>query len=404
MGPDMMLKSRSLPPQLGTLPSTPASNSLPAQILQTPCGLVARSLEDVAPAEHFKLPAVIITGGHDHGKFYTLENLVKKRIFPRVCGSRISMAIRLRLRAVREGSRPSVTLSHLATASAPLVLPSEAHLPAELALAFERLDEADGAAECEITIDICQEGSMNLDFVILPPPVLIPEAARKRSYAISRHYLQNTRDNPTLSVCVVKANSDLSDSLALKRVIDAGQRSNTILVLSKSEEVTHSNQEEQVLSRLLKTSRDSQLLHKLLACVATADYTSKFYSLDAAEEEEHRVFDQYIRNLICISEDNQVLARHRELRCMLSNEGLVVKLASKMQEYVVQQWRPKSQQVLLPIVQSIQHKVHQLGMPVKRLTPQGVLEEVNYQISWGNLCYQISSSKSSFQEVIQGGE
>ncbi len=64
------------------------------------------------------------------------------------------MAIRLRLRAVKEGSPPSVTLTH--PSSAPLVLPSEAHLPAELALAFERLEEAEGAAECEITIDICQ--------------------------------------------------------------------------------------------------------------------------------------------------------------------------------------------------------------------------------------------------------
>jgi len=36
-------------------------------------------------AQHFKLPTVIITGGRGHGMFYTLENLVKKRIFPREC-------------------------------------------------------------------------------------------------------------------------------------------------------------------------------------------------------------------------------------------------------------------------------------------------------------------------------
>lgn len=220
--------------------------------------------------------------------------------------------------------------------------------------------------------------------MILPAPVLIPEAAHKRNYAISRHYLQNTKDNPTLSVCVVKANSDLNNSLALKCVIDAGQlrNCNTLLVLSKSEEVTYSNQEENILNRLLKTSRDSQLLHELPACVAIANYTSKYYSLDAAEEEEHRIFDQFIQGqidtLACIGVDDQVLARHKELRCMVSNEAL---LASKMQDYAVQHWRPKSQQVLLPIVQSIQHKLRQLGEPVESLTPQSVLQKVNQQVT-----------------------
>lgn len=230
-----------------------------------------------------------------------------------------------------------------------------------------------------------QEGIMNLDFVILPAPVLIPEAAHKRSYAISQHYLQNTKDNPTLSVCVVKANSDLNDSLALKRVIDAGQLRNTLLVLSKSEEVTKSNQDEHILSRLLKTSRDSQLLHKLQACVATADYTSSDYSLDTAEEEEHQVYDHFIQNhiddLVCVGVDDQVLAHHKELRCMVSNEALVVKLASKMQDYAVQHWKPKSSKVFIPIVQSSVRERRGLGEPVESLTLKSVLEEVKNQVT-----------------------
>lgn len=227
---------------------------------------------------------------------------------------------------------------------------------------------------------------MNLDFVILPAPVLIPEAAHKRSYAISQHYLQNTKDNPTLSVCVVKANSDLNDSLALKRIIDAGQLSNTFLVLSKLEEVTHSNQEEQILSRLLKTSRDSQLLRELPACVATTDYTSKYYSLDAAEAEEHRVFDQFIQghigSLVCGGMNDQSVAHAKELRCMVSNEALVVvKLASKMQDYAVQKWRPQSEKVLKPKMIVTKHRLRWLGEPVENLTPQRVLEEVNHQVT-----------------------
>ncbi len=242
-----------------------------------------------------------------------------------------------------------------------------------------------------------QEGSMNLDFVVLPAPVLIPEAAHKRSYAISQHYLQNTKDNPTLSVCVVKANSDLNDSLALRRIIDAGQLSNTLLVLSKSEEVTERNQNEHVLRRLLKVSRDSQLLHELLACVATADYTSKYCSLDTAEEEEHRVFDQYIRthidDIVRAGEDYHILARHKELRCMLSNEALVVNLASKMQEYAVQQWRPKSQEVLAPKMESIENDLHQLGDPVESLTPQIVLMFVTIQVMLSMLASLVALAK-----------
>jgi len=113
--PDMMLESRSLPPRPGKVSPNPAcSNLLPAQLLQTPCGTATRSLENVVPAklaQHFKLPTVIITGGRGHGKFYTLENLVNKRIFPRECEFRINTAIRLRLRAVKGGSPPSVTLT-----------------------------------------------------------------------------------------------------------------------------------------------------------------------------------------------------------------------------------------------------------------------------------------------------
>lgn len=100
------------------------------------------------------MPTVIITGGRGHGKLYTLENLVKKRIFPRECDFRINTAIRLRLRAVRRGSPASVTLT--CPSSAPLVLPSESNLPFKLARAFERLDEAESTAEREITIDICE--------------------------------------------------------------------------------------------------------------------------------------------------------------------------------------------------------------------------------------------------------
>ena len=81
--PDMMLESRSLPPRPGNLlPTLACSISGPAQLLQTPCGTAIRSLENLVAAEHFKLPTVIITGGRGHGKIYTLENLVKKRIFP----------------------------------------------------------------------------------------------------------------------------------------------------------------------------------------------------------------------------------------------------------------------------------------------------------------------------------
>ena len=155
--PDMMLKFRSLPPRRGNLPSTlTCSNSLPAQLQQTCCGRAIRSLENVVPAhaKHFKLPTVIITGCRGHGKFFTLENLVKKRIFPRECEFCINMAIRLRLRAVNEGSPPSVTLT--CPSSAPLVLPSESYLPAELAQVFERPDETESAAEPEVIIDICQ--------------------------------------------------------------------------------------------------------------------------------------------------------------------------------------------------------------------------------------------------------
>ena len=152
----------------------------------------------------------------------------------------------------------------------------------------------------------------------------------------------------------MKANSDLNDSLALKHVIDAGQLSNTFLVLSKSEEVTHSNQEQQILSRLLETSRDNPLLHELPACVATADFTTKYYSLHtAAAEEEQHVFEQFIaehiNGLESVSRDGQfVTQRAKELRCMLSNEALVVTLAGKMQDYIVQQWKPKSKQVWHP--------------------------------------------------------
>ena len=180
-----------------------------------------------------------------------------------------------------------------------------------------------------------QEGSMNLDFVILPAPVLIPEAAHKRSCAMSQRYLQNTKDNPTLSVCVVKATSDLNDSVALKCVMDAGQLRNTFLGLSNSEEVT-SNQEEHFLGKLSDMSRDNQLL----ACVATADYTSKYFSLDTAEAVEHCAFHHFIQEfstlVSCRIEDHEVEKCYEELRFMLSNEALVVKLASKMQEYAVQ--------------------------------------------------------------------
>lgn len=238
-----------------------------------------------------------------------------------------------------------------------------------------------------------QEGSMNLDFVILPAPVLIPEAAYKRSYAISRRYLQNTKDTPTLSVCVVKATSDLNNSLALKHVIDVGQLRNTFLVLSKSEEVTESSQDEHVVNTLLKISRDSQLLHELPACVATADYTSKYYSLDTAEEEEHRVFHKYVQDLVSFAGDDQdVAAGFNGLWCMLSNEALVVKLARKMQDYAVQHWRPKSQQLLTPIMRGIKHKFRQVDEPVAFLTPQSVLKEVNNQVTSSMLANFVTAS------------
>ena len=105
-------------------------------------------------AQHFKLPTVIITGGRGHGMFYTLENLVKKRIFPRECEISHQHGHQT---AAQSGQRGITALGDLdLPVSAPLVLPSESNLPVKLAQAFERLDEAESTAECEITIDICE--------------------------------------------------------------------------------------------------------------------------------------------------------------------------------------------------------------------------------------------------------
>ena len=150
---DLMLKS--LPPERSPRRgSTACGNSLPAQLLQTSCGTATRSLEGLLAAKHCKLPTVIITGGHGHGKFYTLESLVKKRLFPRESSFRIHVAIRLRLRRVAERAQHTVTLT--CPCSTPRVLPLESSLPDELAQAFEHLQNVDSMPGSEITIEICQ--------------------------------------------------------------------------------------------------------------------------------------------------------------------------------------------------------------------------------------------------------
>ena len=116
--------------------------------------IVTAPLVEYDGITHFKQPSVIITGGHGHGKFHTLESLVKKRLFPRESSFRVHVAIRLRLRRVAERSQHTVTLT--CPRSTPLVLPLESSLPDQLAQAFEKLENVDSMPGSEITIEICQ--------------------------------------------------------------------------------------------------------------------------------------------------------------------------------------------------------------------------------------------------------
>ena len=225
---------------------------------------------------------------------------------------------------------------------------------------------------------------MNLDFVILPAPALIPDAARTHSEAISKHYLKNTMKNPIVLMCIVKATSDLGDSVSLKHVMDAGQLGKTIVVLSHSEEVTNSNSD-YILKRLFQTSRDVQMLDTALACVATADFSSMYNSLDTAEDEEHRVFQHFVQDhlntLTCVgATECRVLHCHKLLSCSLTNEALVVQLAIEMHEHIVQYWKPLSKTLLAPAVQSLMDNIHQLGDPVECYTTQNILDAINNEV------------------------
>ena len=231
-----------------------------------------------------------------------------------------------------------------------------------------------------------QEDTVNLDFVILPAPALIPDAARTYSEAISKHYLSNTMKDPIVLVCVVKATSDLGDNVSLKHIMDAGQLAKTIVVLLHSEEVTNSNSDEQILKRLLQTSRDMQMLETALARIATADFTSTDYNLDTAEDEEHRVFHHFVQDhintLTCVGVSRwKVLHHHTLLSRSLTNEALVIQLANEMHEHIVQDWKPLSRTHLTPAVQSLMDNIHHLGDPVDCYTAQSILDAINNEVT-----------------------
>ena len=151
-------------------------------------------------------------------------------------------------------------------------------------------------------------------------------------------------------------------------------------------EVTNSNSDEQILKRLLQTSTDMQILDTALFCVATADFTSTQYSLDTAEDEEHRVFHHFVQDhvntLTCVGVSEwKVFHCHMLLSRSLTNEALVVQLANKMHEHIQQDWKPLSNTLLAPAVQSLMNNNHQLGDPVDCYTAQGILDAVNNEVT-----------------------
>lgn len=77
----------------------------------------------------------------------------------------------------------------------------------------------------------------------------------------------------------------------------------------------------------------------------------------------------------------RVLHRHMQLSRSLTNEALVVKLASAMHEHIVKDWKPLSKTLLAPAVQRVMDKIHQLGDPVDCYTAQGILNAINNEVT-----------------------
>ena len=190
----------------------------------------------------FTLPKVILIGNESHGKSSLLENITKCQIFPR--DSKLCTKTPIHVVMNNGTSKFRVEYKNNQT--------DFTNKYDIYDLVKQYMDELSDISEDEIKISITDSNMPNFEFYDLPGLIAYPECMAKKSYTLTRKYIE---DKNAIVLCVVSATTPrLTCCQSIALIKELGIQHNTIMALTMVDRLQPETIEDLLINRIINKS------------------------------------------------------------------------------------------------------------------------------------------------------
>jgi GTP-binding protein EngB required for normal cell division len=322
----------------------------------------------------FVLPKVVIVGDESAGKSSLVENLTKCAVFPRASGICTKMPIRIEMVQTKTAVCFEAKHGHFN------VTTTDSNM--FKSMLEEYMTSLTTIVDEEMVVKIESPDVITFTVIDLPGIRAYPEEMAMATRRIADKYLS---DPDTIPICVVPATVfPLTTATSIGRVKAHGREANTILVLTKPDEVIAHKVQDRVLDRVLMTSDElSNLGFASCVTVMNREHDSSL-SLTDADDKEKVFFDNMV-NTFGFVMVNDEMNTNATTRGRMGITALTKEMDRMYHQVIMTLWKPKTIQVLLNKLDDVTDHLAELGPYV---TIYGdVVEELLrlHKGAWGQL-------------------
>lgn len=194
----------------------------------------------------------------------------------------------------------------------------------------------------------------------------------------------NEQATRTVILCVIEGISGaLDDSVAFKKLHQAHQLPNTILVLTKADRVLQCEDDLSMLFlRLLGRWRGHEYLDQLAGCVAVANRKHKdTVSLVQHDEVEKRLFEDILGRAKDSMQPAFTPQELQRLKSNMSSKQLILKLEAEYNKRIVQDWIPPVRDRAVSLLTNAYSQCEQLGKRPEQVVMQDELRKLHAQVN-----------------------
>ena len=338
---------------------------------------VLEELEGAIPVKEFTLPVVVVIGDESVGKSSLLENITKCALFPRDEETCTRCPVRLQLtRVSTEAERSIEVLGD--TFRWELKEPED--ILETVKEEMHKLRDANKISETEVVIKMKRENVPTFECVDLPGLRGVPPHDKMITKLVKKYLRQPN----TVVLCVMQATiPTIVSSVALGLVLKLNKECDTILALTKVDEVKDECFYKQVVKRLDGTSAEYNVdgrRIRLAGCVAIKNRRhddDEYVTLQRADAKEAEWWNRKFETLSATDKDN--------IKRNVTVLQLVRQIDNLYHKCICNQWKPQALDRLAPMIRDAETEVMDLGPEF--VTARDIVSDIKERLQqfWPNV-------------------